>query len=324
MRSPPSLPMAPRARISRASCAARPTWRARWRGSRSAAAGRAISRPCATALSRRTRRWRGLPRWNSRPPRSRSIMTALRRPARELAQEFERALAEQLPLIKRDGGFVRARLRGRARRDAQPARRLAARGRRDAGALRRRHGHQGPEDPAQQRARLFRRGHRPARRQADVAAAERDLHPSPDPGRAGALHHRRTRRDRGQDRQRRRPRARSRTRDLRSAAARGRWRRAIELRAAAHAFAMLDVATALAKLAVERQLRAARGRRLARLRDRRRPASGGRTGAAARRPALHRQRLRPVAGARRSNRARSGWSPVPTWPASRPSCARTR
>ena len=34
-------------------------------------------------------------------------MAALRRPSRELAGEFERALAEQLPLIKRDGGFVR-------------------------------------------------------------------------------------------------------------------------------------------------------------------------------------------------------------------------
>src|SRR5258706_15002314 len=34
-------------------------------------------------------------------------MEALRRPQRDLAREFERALAEQLPLIKRDGGFVR-------------------------------------------------------------------------------------------------------------------------------------------------------------------------------------------------------------------------
>jgi len=34
-------------------------------------------------------------------------MEALRHPPRELAREFELALAEQLPLIKRDGGFVR-------------------------------------------------------------------------------------------------------------------------------------------------------------------------------------------------------------------------
>jgi DNA mismatch repair protein MutS len=36
-----------------------------------------------------------------------AIMAALRQPSRELAREFKRALAEQLPLIKRDGGFVR-------------------------------------------------------------------------------------------------------------------------------------------------------------------------------------------------------------------------
>src|SRR5947199_4146162 len=35
-----------------------------------------------------------------------SAMDALRRPSRDLAREFERALAEQLPLIKRDGGFI--------------------------------------------------------------------------------------------------------------------------------------------------------------------------------------------------------------------------
>src|SRR5580698_6244377 len=34
-------------------------------------------------------------------------MASLRRPSRELAAEFDRALAEQLPLLKRDGGFVR-------------------------------------------------------------------------------------------------------------------------------------------------------------------------------------------------------------------------
>ncbi len=36
-----------------------------------------------------------------------AIMEALRKPARDLAREYERALAEQLPLMKRDGGFVR-------------------------------------------------------------------------------------------------------------------------------------------------------------------------------------------------------------------------
>jgi DNA mismatch repair protein MutS len=36
-----------------------------------------------------------------------AVIAALGRPARELALEYARALAEQLPLIKRDGGFVR-------------------------------------------------------------------------------------------------------------------------------------------------------------------------------------------------------------------------
>jgi DNA mismatch repair protein MutS len=36
-----------------------------------------------------------------------AVIASLRKPSRELAREFERALAEQLPLIKRDGGFVR-------------------------------------------------------------------------------------------------------------------------------------------------------------------------------------------------------------------------
>jgi DNA mismatch repair protein MutS len=36
-----------------------------------------------------------------------AVMAALLRPSRELAAEFATALAEQLPLIKRDGGFVR-------------------------------------------------------------------------------------------------------------------------------------------------------------------------------------------------------------------------
>ncbi|MDH2386097.1 DNA mismatch repair protein MutS [Bradyrhizobium sp. CER78] len=36
-----------------------------------------------------------------------TVMAALQRPSRDLAREFSRALSEQLPLIKRDGGFVR-------------------------------------------------------------------------------------------------------------------------------------------------------------------------------------------------------------------------
>jgi DNA mismatch repair protein MutS len=36
-----------------------------------------------------------------------AVIASLRKPSRELAREYEQALAEQLPLIKRDGGFVR-------------------------------------------------------------------------------------------------------------------------------------------------------------------------------------------------------------------------
>jgi DNA mismatch repair protein MutS len=36
-----------------------------------------------------------------------AVIAALRKPSRDLASEYSRALAEQLPLIKRDGGFVR-------------------------------------------------------------------------------------------------------------------------------------------------------------------------------------------------------------------------
>src|SRR4051794_40550943 len=36
-----------------------------------------------------------------------AVMEALNRPSRDLARELQRALAEQLPLTKRDGGFVR-------------------------------------------------------------------------------------------------------------------------------------------------------------------------------------------------------------------------
>src|SRR6266852_3157895 len=48
-----------------------------------------------------------LERLDDPPPEIIAAMEALRRPSRELAREFERALADQLPLIKRDGGFVR-------------------------------------------------------------------------------------------------------------------------------------------------------------------------------------------------------------------------
>ena len=85
----------------------RPTCRARWRGCRSDAAARATWQACATASLPPIRRWRGSAQLEAPPPETVAVMEALRRPSRDLAREFERALAEQLPLIKRDGGFIR-------------------------------------------------------------------------------------------------------------------------------------------------------------------------------------------------------------------------
>jgi DNA mismatch repair protein MutS len=48
-----------------------------------------------------------LSRLDDPPQEIAAVTAALRRPSRDLAREFERALAEQLPLIKRDGGFIR-------------------------------------------------------------------------------------------------------------------------------------------------------------------------------------------------------------------------
>ena len=79
-----------------------------------------------------------------------------------------------------------------------------------------------------------------------------------------------------------------------------------DLRAAAHAFALLDVATALAKLAIDDNYVRPEVDGSLGFADRRRPASGGRAGAEARRPPLHRQCLRSVAGTRRRSPARSG------------------
>ncbi len=137
------------------------------------------------------------------PPEIAAVMAALRRPSRELAREFERALAESLPLIKRDGGFVREgyedaldetrNLRDASRlvvaaMQARYAEETSVKG------LKIRHNNvlgYFVEVTAQHGDRLM------------TAAAECDLHSSPDAGRPGSLHHRRTRRDRSQDRQRR-------------------------------------------------------------------------------------------------------------------------
>ena len=86
----------------------RPTWRARCRGSWSAAAGRATSPPSATALAAAAAlaaRLDKLPRKCRRSSPARSPRCAAPDPA--LARELTAALADELPLFKRDGGFVR-------------------------------------------------------------------------------------------------------------------------------------------------------------------------------------------------------------------------
>ena len=160
----------------------------------------------------------------SKPAEIADAIAALRAPDPALPRELAAALADELPLFKRDGGFVRegyeaALDESRALRDesrkvvAQLQARYADESRRARA-----------QDQAQQRARLFRRGHGAARRQAVRGAAERDLHPPPDARRPGALHHHRTRRTGGQDRERRRPRARARAGDFRAAFCIGRRR----------------------------------------------------------------------------------------------------
>ena len=166
----------------------------------------AAARPCAGVAarlrhSRRTRSGGGV------------AVPARRGDCAELAA----ALDDELPYLKRDGGFVRpgydpALDELRALRD-ESRRVIAALQARYADARRRPR----VEGQAQQRARLFRRGRRAAWRQADGATAQCDLHPSPDPRRPGALHHRGAWRTRGQDRQRGRPRSRHRDRDVRTA-----------------------------------------------------------------------------------------------------------
>ena len=61
------------------------------------------------------------------PARHRTRAEALRQPDAALARELARALADELPRFKRDGGFVRAGYDARARRGPRAARRIAPR-----------------------------------------------------------------------------------------------------------------------------------------------------------------------------------------------------
>ena len=160
---------------------------------------------------------RALGSLKERPDEIAEALHACRRPDGMLAAELAAALAAELPAFKRDGGFVRegyaaALDETRALRDE-----FAPRGRQSASPLCRRHRRARPQDSPQQRARLLRRGHHPARRQTDGAAAQCDVHPPADLGRPSTLHLDRAGRTGSQDRQRGRSRARPGTGDFRAA-----------------------------------------------------------------------------------------------------------
>ena len=249
--------------------------------------------------------------------------SALAAPDDAIIAALSAALADDLPYLKRDGGFVRAGYDSaldetRALRDE-----IAPRGGGAAGALRGRDRHPRAQGAPQQRAGLFRRGHRAARREAARGAAQRDLHPSPDAGRPGALHHHRACRAGGQDRERGRPCARDGAGDFRAACRAGDRRRRADQARGAGARRARRVGRAR-RAGGRARLRAPRGRRLARFRHRGRAPSGGRAGAAAGRRAVRGERLRSFSPGRARAPGASTSSPGRTWPANRPSCARTR
>ena len=106
----------------------------------------------------------------------RALCGARRRSRRARTPTSQATLADDLPLVRRDGGFVRAGRSAGARRGARLARREPPRDRRDAGRLRRGDRRPAAQDQAQQRARLFRRDAAGAGR--DAAQGRRSTRPS--------------------------------------------------------------------------------------------------------------------------------------------------
>ena len=230
------------------------------------------------------------------PPEIAAVMEALRRPSRDLAREFERALAEQLPLIKRDGGFVREGYEPALdeTRNLRDASRLVV------AAMQARYA----DDTGIKGLKI--RHNNVLGYFVEVTAQHGDKLMAP-PLNATFIH-----------RQTLAGQVRFTTSELGEIEAKiaNAGDRALgleleiferlcamalaasdDLRAAAHAFAMLDVATALAKLAVDDNYVRPEVDGSLGFADRRRPSSRGRAGAEARRPAVHRQCLRSVAGA---------------------------
>ena len=225
----------------------------------SAAAARATSPPSATGSLPRPSLPARLAASSTATAEIAEAMAALRRPDRRIAAELAAALADELPLLQARRRLRRARAtRRRSTRPARCATNRAASSPRCRRATPTRPQVQVAQNPAQQRARLFRRGHRAAWRAADGAAAQRDLHPPPDARRPGALHLDRTRR-----RWRRRspapPTARSASSSRFSSGwPRGWSRRAEDIKAAAQALAAMDVAAGLGDARGRARLCAAR------------------------------------------------------------------
>ena len=129
------------------------------------------------------------------------------------------ALADEPPLLVRDGGFVRQGYRGRARRAAHPARRQPQDGGRPRSQVPDRDRRAVAEDPAQQHDRLPYRGDGDARRQARPGGA--GLHAPAVHVERHALQHRGAGRSRNPHRPRRRPGAGAGTRRVRGAGRQG-------------------------------------------------------------------------------------------------------
>ena len=271
---------------ARRACAARPTSRAPWRGCRSDAAARAISPICAMASKRRARLRDKLKLDDPLKPSAGEVREPLSAliegiaDVSRLSDQLEQLLVAEPPFFARDGGFIAAgahapldevrSLRDESRRVIAG---LEARYRSESGVPQLR-------DQAQWRARLFHRSDAAACRQAAGRCQPRSLPPSPDHRQRGALFDRRTG-DAGQPHRAKRPnrRWRSKRELFDEMCARRCEHRASSLNAIAHALAVIDVAAALAELAVAaRHVRPKIDDGLA-LPHRARPPSGGGSGA---------------------------------------------
>ena len=210
-----------------------------------------------------------------------------------LPQALAAALADDLPLSRRDGGFVRPGHEpalDEARALQQDSRRFIA-------ALQARYaaetGCRALAHQAQPHARLFRRGAGRGRRGVPARAAEGRLRPPPDHGRRDAVLDRRARRAASSHRLRGRQRAQDRAGNLRRlVATRARCRGADRRRRRG---ARGSRCRGGARRACRsRELDPAEGRPEPRLPGRGRTPPGGRGGAAPRRRPLHPERLRSL------------------------------